>query len=82
MPPLHHPAAPPLQRHLRGEVVGSGHLPPDVLQREVAPLAAVRQKLLDVGFIILAKNGKDFGEQIKAEIVSKGRLIREAAKPN
>jgi tripartite-type tricarboxylate transporter receptor subunit TctC len=42
----------------------------------------VRQKLLDVGFIILAKNGKDFGEQIKAEIVSKGRLIREATKPN
>jgi tripartite-type tricarboxylate transporter receptor subunit TctC len=42
----------------------------------------VRQKLLDVGFIILAKSGKDFGEQIKAEIVSKGRLIREAAKPN
>lgn len=42
----------------------------------------VRQKFVDLGFVVVGSTGQQFGEQVKAEIVSKGKIVKESAKPN
>lgn len=51
-------------------------------QRALA-VADVRTRLTDLGLEIVGRAPREFGEQIKAEIIKKGQLIRDAgAKPD
>ncbi|MBX9777526.1 MAG: tripartite tricarboxylate transporter substrate binding protein [Xanthobacteraceae bacterium] len=47
------------------------------LSIRVVNIPEVRQKLEDIGFVVMGMPGKQFAEQIKAEIETKGRLVRD-----
>jgi tripartite-type tricarboxylate transporter receptor subunit TctC len=49
----------------------------------VVAIPEIRQKFIDLGFVPMGMPGQQFGEQVKAEIISKGKIVRESgAKPN
>lgn len=71
-----------------GVFVPAGTPAPIVRKLEQSVIRAVnnpeiRQKFIDLGFLPMGMPGRQFGEQVKAEIISKGKIVREAgAKPN
>jgi tripartite-type tricarboxylate transporter receptor subunit TctC len=49
----------------------------------VVAIPEIKQKLIDLGMLPMGMPGQAFAEQVKAEIISKGRIVRESgAKPN